>query len=254
VAVTPHRLLQLVIVLVVIGHQVWFLQRLDASPDPRLPSSQRAAPVVDEDGGLYQLTADNGSIDNAADNDTDDNSTSDNGTSDNDSGNDNGDRPTIVVIRPEAVAPSVALPQITQPTATCSTPGHDSTVVSVDGRATVRIFANMPESVRVDVRPFYDLLALPPLPGRLAGLLVYDVTAERCRGGALASFPAEVNLNVQYADEDVDLLNEATFMYSYLDPELGVWRPVEKQYVDTRRNAIGATITRTGRYIVYEDP
>ena len=129
------------------------------------------------------------------------------------------------------------------------------TFSSSDGRAVLRVFPTMPLSLRVMVRPFYDLLALPPLSGRLAGLLVYEVVAEPCGGGQpLAEFPSEVNFSVNYLNEDVYDVNEQAIRFVWLEPETMAWIDVEKQALDTARNAIGATVTRTGLYAVYQDP
>jgi hypothetical protein len=137
----------------------------------------------------------------------------------------------------------------------CTTPGEETVFISQDGKATLRVFPNMPSRLRVSVTPSYDVLSLPPFGGRLVGLLIYDVSATPCGGGVpLAEFPAEVNLTLHYTFNDVYNVDELISRFAWLDPETNTWQQVEKQVIDPTQNAIGATITRTGRYIVYEDP
>ena len=86
-------------------------------------------------------------------------------------------------------------------------------------------------------------------------MLVYEIVAEPCGGGQpLAEFPAEVNFNLEYMDGDLYNVDERIVRVVWLDPQTETWVLVEKQELVPSRNAIGATITRTGRYAVYEYP
>jgi len=188
----------------------------------------------------------NGSGDNSDNGSSNNNNANSNGNR-NGNGNDNGSDTFQLPPLPEP-PPRVSRPE-------CSTPGQTSFFTSRDGKATLRVFPTMPSSLRITVAPNYDVLALPPVSGRLAGLLIYDVAAAPCGGGApLETFPAEVNLTIHYTSDDVVNVEERIIRFSWLDPATNTWQPVEKQALDPTQNAIGATITRTGRYIVYEDP
>lgn len=181
---------------------------------------------------------DEGDNDNDADDDDDD---------DDDGGDDN---ESFTIDLPPLPEPP---PRITTPT--CTTPGTETIFRSRDGKVTLRVFPTMPVRLRISILPSYDLLSLPPPPGRLAALLIYDVAAAPCDGGPpIDEFPAEVNLTIQYTEEDMFTLDEPIARWSWLDSATNSFQHVEKQEIDPARNVLGATITKTGRYIVYEDP
>jgi hypothetical protein len=206
----------------------------------------------DNTGGDNDSNSDNDDGGENSDGGDNDGSNNNNNTNNNSSGNDNGNGGgdgRLVELPPLPPSPS----RVTAPR--CTTPGKESVFLSADGKASVRVFSSISNELRVTVTQVFDLLALPPLPGPLAGLLIYDVAATSCGGGPqLAEFPVEVNLNVNFTSEDIYGLNGQIAAFSWLDPETNSWQPVEKQSLDLPRHAIGATITRTGRYIVYEDP
>jgi hypothetical protein len=218
------------------GHQIWSL----LGPVNQVDGDN--GDNGDGDGDGDNEDGDNDDGDNAADNDN-----GDDGEDDDDDGDDN---ESVTFELPPLPPPP---PRTTTPS--CTSPGEETVFTSRDGKATLRVFPTMAARLRITVAPSYDLLSLPPLPGRLAGLLIYDVAAAPCDGGTpLAELPAEVNLTVHYTEDDVFNVDEPDVRFSWLDPATNSWQHVEKQEIDPARNAIGATITRTGRYILYEDP
>lgn len=153
--------------------------------------------------------------------------------------------------------PLSALPTLTPRAPACSTPGEEIVFTSLDGKASVRMFPNMPESYRVKVNVTYDFLSVPPLPGKLVGLLLYDVAVEPCdRRELVQTLPADVNLSIDYDELDIrySAIDESRIRIGWLDPATNDWQLVEKQSTNEASNAIGASIARTGLYVVYEAP
>ena len=84
----------------------------------------------------------------------------DNRSDRNGNGNDSGDDGTF---RSPPIQPLSPLPPL-QSSPRCTQTGSEAVFVSGDGKATLKVFPTMSLSLQVAVRPFYDLLALPPSP------------------------------------------------------------------------------------------
>lgn len=266
---TPFRMLQVATAAVIMVAHVWIVQATVTSPrtgDPmgsRIGVASASAPAADNGDN-----SDNGSEDNSDNGSSDDNGNSNSNGNGNSNRNSNANRnsnenrndldadnydpnepSTILPPRPSSAAPAAPF---------CSTPGQEVVFASTNQRITVRVFPAMPTSVRVEMRPVFDLLAVPNPPGQLVGLLVYDIVAGACSdGGEVAPIrvlPAEVNLNVLYTDIEALGLDESRFVIAHLDFQTVAWTPVEMQSLNAAGNAIGATITETGYYAVYQRP
>jgi hypothetical protein len=134
----------------------------------------------------------------------------------------------------------------------CASAGVETAVSSMGGRVTVRLFPSLPRPIRVIVRENVDPATVPAPPGQRIGALVFQVTAEECAGGAVGTFPVEVNLGVRYTDQEATGLSEAGFAVAVLDPATRQWRPLAKQANDPANNFVSATITETGTFVVYQ--
>jgi hypothetical protein len=136
----------------------------------------------------------------------------------------------------------------------CVQAGSDSTISSADGRITVHVFPSMSRSLRVTIVTPVDPASLPPSPGQKVDALLFQLIADDCAGGAVATLPAEVNLGVRYADQDASGLTESKFLIGRLDPANNSWKPLEKQTADPNVNLVSATTPATGFHLVYQAP
>lgn len=167
------------------------------------------------------------------------------GGNDRDGGDDDGDDTGGTVVpaaSQRAVAPSAPA---------CSTPGQQSSFASGDGRVTVTVYANMPQSLKFSIRHPVDPASVPPPPGTVVGGHLFQLIAEDCDGSPVAVLPQEINLGVRYSDGDASGLNEASFTLSRLDTSANSWRAVEKQAADPSSNFTSATVTEMGYYVLY---
>lgn len=253
---TLFRVFQLSIAALIVVAHVWIVQAISAAPGSSTRGAEAArvaaasAPTLDNHDNSGD--GDNGGSDNgsAGDNDSGDNDGGDNDSGDNDGGDNDGGSALDLPSRtptPQAAA------------TTCSTPGQETLFQSANQRVGVRVFPSTEPSIRVEIRPVFDLLSIPTPPGQLVGLLIYDVVAGVCVDGAaqltpIRVLPAEVNLNIQYTDTEVLGLDESRLEIAHLDFQTVQWTRVEKQALNVAGNAIGATITQTGYYVVYQRP
>ena len=248
---TPFRVFQVSIAALIVIAHVWVVQAITAAPTSSAydvsGGNVRTALAQDADNN-----GDNDSGDNGGDNDSGDNGSGDNDSGDNDSGDNDGNGGDPLSLPTRTTTTQAAAP-------TCSTPGQETAFTSANQRIVVRIFPTTEPSVRVEIRPVFDLLSIPNPPGQLVGLLIYDIVAGVCTDGAaqiapIRVFPAEVNLTFQYTDTELLGLDETRLEIAHLDFQTVQWTRVEKQNLNAAGNAIGATITQTGYYIVYQRP
>ena len=184
---------------------------------------------------------DNEDNDNGGDNEDNDNGgdNEDNDNGDNDGGG-GGDVLTVTVPGPT--------------TSACGGAGRDATFNSADGRMSVRVFASLSRSIRVQVT-MVDPSAVASTPGTLVDRLMYDVTAQDCGSGATIAdlAPGEVNLGARYTESGA-WSNEGAFTIALLDRTTGQWTPTPKQAADPANNYDSATISRMGTYSIYQRP
>jgi hypothetical protein len=122
--------------------------------------------------------------------------------------------------------------------------------VGLGQRVVVRIFPSLPSGTSITLR-LTDPNGLPPVPGGLAGDLIFTVEAFDAAGRPLASLPAEVNLNVHYRDDDVSGLDAARLEIVHLDGQARQWRPAPKPLRDLDGRFVAASITDLGAYAVH---
>ncbi len=262
---TPFRLLQVSIVVLVLFGSTWTVRILGfAAAEPGssptwLGGTNALAGVLqqNDNGDNNDGSGDNGDDNDDADNGDDDNGNSNsNSNSNEDSGNENdGDDEyddndnfddydfTLPLSSTGASRP---------PEPSCSTSGQDTMFTSFDGKATVKVFGTSPRPVRVEILQVIDFLAAPLPPGNLVGLLAYEIRASYCDTNPIAQLPAEVNLAIRYNDVEATGLDEARFVIGRLDTATRTWRPVEKRANDPANNTTTATIIDTGFYMVWE--
>lgn len=219
-------------------------------PTTGLASAVSSAAYAAPSAGL--MAQDNDDDDNDNRRDDNDNRNNDNDGDENDNRRDDNDNEEDggILVAP-APAPAAPAPP---PAPACSTPGQEMTFQSDDGRVAVRVFATMPQSVRVRVLLPVDPSAVPPAPGQVVGGLIFQLVAETCDGSPIPTFASEVNLGVHYSDADAAGLNEAAFTLARLDTSANQWRPAEKQAADPPANYTSATIRDLGYYVLYQRP
>ena len=101
------------------------------------------------------------------------------------------------------------------------------------------------ETVTLNCGPI-DPATVPPTPGRRLGDVLFEVIAN---DGRLAELPSEINLGVDYGDEDLAGLNEQQLILGFLDN--GRWTTAPKLATDPANNFVSASVTRLGVYAVY---
>jgi hypothetical protein len=193
--------------------------------------------------------SDNGDSADNADN-SDSNDAADNGGSDEDLDN-------VSAPPPSAAAPAPAAPAATSPSAAAgsetqasgTSTGGDSTIALAGDRVVVQVFPWMPAGVTITIR-LMDPATAPPPPGTRAGNLIFRVEAQDVSGAPLTTLPAEVNLGVRYADQDVAGLNKQNATLVWLDPVDTRWKPATKPAADPSTNYLAASVTALGTYAV----
>jgi hypothetical protein len=264
---TPFRVLQVSIVVVLLFGSTWAIRLFGLAAEPTgasvtwLSSTPALAGVLqqgdnsDNSGGGDNNSDNSGGADNNSDNsggsDNSDNSgggdnDEDNDSNNNDNGSDDNDNFGDFNLPPTSTGPT------RPPEPECARPGQDTVFTSRDNKVAVKVFASTPEQVRVEILQVIDFLNAPLPPGNLVGLLAYEIRASHCDTAPLATFPAEVNLGIRYSDIEATGLDESRFVIGRLDMTAGVWRPLEKRANDTANNAVTATISETGFYMVWE--
>ena len=91
--------------------------------------------------------------------------------------------------------------------------------------------------------------SVPQTPGPMVGEILFELLAD---GGGANDLPGEVNLGIDYGDEDLGGLDESRFVIARLENRQ--WTPVPRQAPDPVNNFISATINRVGIYTVYRRP
>jgi hypothetical protein len=112
----------------------------------------------------------------------------------------------------------------------------------------------MPRDVRITINNPIDPTTVPATPGQKVDALLFQITADDCKGAAISPLPAEVNLGVRYSDGDVGSLTESSFKIYRLDPTDNTWKATDKQAADPVANLDSATIVNTGYYVVVQAP
>jgi hypothetical protein len=148
---------------------------------------------------------------------------------------------------PAAASPPISAGSATE--ASGNSTGGDSTVALAGDRVVVKIFTWMPTGVTITIR-FVDPGTVPPPPGTRADDLVFRIEARDGSGAVLTTLPAEVNLAVHYADQDVAGLNKQNSMLSWLDPMDTRWKAAPKLATDPATNYVAASVTALGTYAV----
>jgi len=214
-----------------------------------------------------QGTDDDGGDDNDdADNDEDDDNDDDDDEGDNDADDDDGDTEEsdedfdnvsapVPPSGPAGVPPAAAPPASASPTAPAgsetqasgTSTGGDSTIALSGDRVVVQVFPSMPAGLTITIR-LVDPAPVPPPPGTRAGNLIFRIEAQDASGTPLTALPAEVNLAVRYADQDVAGLNEQRATLSWLDPADTRWKPAPKLATDPSTNYVAASVTALGTY------
>jgi hypothetical protein len=256
---TPFRVLQVSIVVVLLFGSTWVVRALGMAAEPAGSSRTWHASQLALAGPLQQ--GDNGDNDDGDNDDGGDNNgggdntfgdnDEDNDDGDNDdSGNDNGydDNENFDDFDLPPYNPAPARP----PQPVCAEPGQETVFTSYDEKVAVRVFPSTPQPVRVEILQVIDFLSAPLPPGNLVGLLAYEIRASRCDSSPLAQFPAEVNLGIRYSEIEATGLDESRFVIGRLDLTTGVWSPIEKRANDPSSNYVSATIIDTGFYMVWE--
>ena len=187
-------------------------------------------------GGGGNDNNNNGGNDNNSNSSNDNNSNNSNGNNGNDSTKSSGPAPSSGA------------------GSNCAQAGHDTTIVSADGRVAVHIFPSMARNVRITIVMPIDPATVPATPGQKVDALLFQLTADDCAGGSISPLPAEVNLGVRYTDQDATGLTESKFSIVHLDPVGNTWKPELKQAADPNANFVSATITATGFYAVEQAP
>ena len=111
----------------------------------------------------------------------------------------------------------------------------------------MQVFPWMPAGVTITIR-LVDPATAPPPPGSLPGNLIFRVEAQDASGTPLTALPAEVNLAVRYADQDIAGLNEQQATLSWLDPANTRWKPAPKLATDPSTNYVAASVTALRTY------
>jgi hypothetical protein len=254
----PFRVLQISIVIVLLFGSTWLVRTAGLSPSPAGPSTPWMGGAEALAGVLQQ--GDNGD-NNDGDNNGGDNSGGDNGdnfdgdnggdNNNNDNGSDDNDNFDDFELPPLPPLPSSSGTE-RAPEPVCTTPGQEAVFTSYDDKVTLRIFANTPRPVRVEIYQVIDFLAAPLPPGNLVGLLAYEIRASYCDANPLEELPAEANLGIRYNDLDATGLDKSRFVIGHLDRMTNTWTPVEKLGNDPSSNYTSATIIQTGFYMVWE--
>lgn len=252
---TPFRVLQVSIVVVLLFGSTWVVRALGMVAEPPgssttwLNSTTAMAGVLqqdDNDDGGDNNDDNSDDRDNNGGGDNDDNNGNDNDSNGNDNDYDDNDNFDDFELPPFPSGPT------RPPEPECARPGQDTSFTSRDGKVTVRVFASTPQPVKVEILQVIDFLSAPLPPGNLVGLLAYEIRASHCDSAPLAAFPAEVNLGIRYNDIEATGLDESRFVIGRLDMASGVWRPMEKRGNDPTNNVVAATISETGFYMVWE--
>lgn len=261
---TPFRVLQVSIVVVLLFGSTWVVREFGMASEPAgsslswLSSTPALAGVLQQgdnsdnnDGGdNSDNSGGSDNFDNSSGGDNSDNSGGDdNDSDDNDNGSDYDDNDNYADFDFPPLSPSGPT---RPPEPECARPGQDTTFTSWDGKVAVKVFASTPQPVRVEILQVIDFLSAPLPPGNLVGLLAYEVRASHCDTVPLATFPSEVNLGIRYNDIEATGLDESRFVIGRLDMSTRVWQPVEKRANDPANNAVTATISETGFYMVWE--
>jgi hypothetical protein len=245
----PFRVLQISIVILMLFGSTWLVRTAGLSPSPSGPSTTWVGGTEALADVLQQ--GDN-SDNNDGENNTGDNTDGDNnGDDDNDNGSDDNDNFDDFELPPLPPLPSSSRPE-RPPEPVCTTPGQDAVFTSDDDKVTLRIFANTPRPVRVEIYQVIDFISAPLPPGNLVGLLAYEIRASYCDSNPLEELPAEANLGIRYSDIDATGLDKSRFVIGRLDRATGTWVPVEKLGNDPSTNYTSVTIIQTGFYMVWE--
>ena len=237
----PLRVLHISMVVLMLFGSAWLVRLAGMSPSPGdasvswLAGTEVRAGVLQSDNGDNNGGGDNGDNNGGGDD------------NDNDSGDDN-DNFDDFELPPLPTSSRPARP----PEPVCTTPGQDAAFTSYDEKVTVRVFANTPRPVRVEINQMIDFLTAPLPPGNLVGLLAYEIRASYCDANPLEQFPAEVNLGIRYSNIEATGLDESRFVIGHLDRATNTWAPVEKRANDPSSNYTSATIIETGFYMVWE--
>jgi hypothetical protein len=266
---SPFRVLQLSIVLVMLFGSTWLVRMAGLEPaatgtTATWLSDQAALAGVLRQGDNSD-NSDNDGVDNndgSGDNGGNNNNANSNGngnsnSNDNSNGNDNSDdsfddNDNFAFDLPPLPSSSSSEPS-RPPDPGCARPGQDVIFTSRDGKVAVRVFANRTAPVRIEILPIIDFLSAPLPPGNLVGLLAYEIRASHCDSTPLMQLPAEANLAIRYSDLEATGLNEQRFVIGRLNIPEGKWYPLEKRANDTANNVTTATISETGFYMVWEE-
>ena len=252
---TPFRVLQISIVMVLLFGSTWVVGALGmAAESPgSVPTWLNSTPALagvlgqddNDDNNVGGDNSDNSSGGDNSDNDDGGDNDGNSNSNDNDyDDNDNYDDFNLPPLTPSGPT--------RPPEPECARPGQDTTFTSYDGKVKVKIFASTPEQVKVEILQVIDFLNAPLPPGNLVGLLAYEIRASHCDTVPLATFPAEVNLAIHYSDIEATGLDESRFVIGRLDMATAAWYPMEKRANDPANNAVTATIIQTGFYMVWE--
>ena len=218
----------------------------------QLGGSPALASVAESPGLVAAAGGDDNENDGGDDNENDD----DNGNGDddgngNDGDDDGGNGNGVGAISAAGPAPLTGPGAPAGTGSECARAGQQTDVVSTDGKIRVRVFPTMSNDVRITILSPVLPTSVPATPGTRVDGLTFQLIAEYCAGGALATLPAEVNLGISYTDADAAGLNEASFTIARLDPVDNLWKPTAKQAADPPANYTSATIMDMGYYVVH---
>jgi len=107
----------------------------------------------------------------------------------------------------------------------------------------------MPAGVTITIR-LLDPATVPPPPGARVGNLTFGIEGRDASGTPLTALPAEVNLAVRYADQEVAGLNKQNVTLLWLDPADNQWKPATKLVTDPSTNYVASSTTALGTYTV----
>jgi hypothetical protein len=262
---SPFRVLQLSIVLVMLFGSTWLVRMVGFEPS----ESGRTATWLSDQAALAGVldqadngdNGDNGGDNNANTNNNNANSNNNNANSNNNNGNSNGnnsndddsdDNDNFSFDLPPL--PSYTSSEPSRPADPgCAQPSQSEVFTSRDGKVAVRVFGNRTAPVRIEILPVIDFLSAPLPPGNLVGLLAYEIRASHCDSTPLVQLPGEANLAIRYSDLEATGLNEQRFVIGRLNIADGKWYPLEKRANDPAGNVTTATISETGFYMVWEE-